>query len=224
MFGQMPLTYLVKHLIIINVVMFFGTMLVLGQPAYGDVVNAEGFHRGWLALYMPGSPNFRPYQIATHMFMHGDISHLFFNMFSLYMFGPVIEMVWGAKRLFIYYVVCGLGAAFLQLVINYYSMQSAGDTLSTYYGSMWGASGAIFGLYAAYAVLFPNNQISLLFPPITLKAKYFVLIMGLLEIYSGVAGSTMSNIAHFAHVGGAIFGLLLIWYWGGFDNARRKHF
>jgi membrane associated rhomboid family serine protease len=223
MFGQMQVTYLVKHLIIINVVFFFGTTLLLGNPTYGDITNSEDFHRGWLALFMPGSPNFRPYQIATHMFMHGDIGHLFFNMFSLYMFGPIIEMVWGQKRFFIYYVVCGLGAAFVQLLVNYYTMQQSGEVLGSYFGSMWGASGAIFGLYAAYAVLFPNNQISLLFPPITLKAKYFVILMGLAEISYGVVGS-MSRIAHFAHVGGAIFGLLLIWYWGGFNNVRRRHF
>jgi membrane associated rhomboid family serine protease len=224
MFESMQLTYVVKHLLIINVLLFFGTMLLLGDPNE-DVIHVDSFHRGWLALYMPGSPNFRPYQIVSHMFMHGDFRHLFFNMFSLFIFGPMVERVWGQNRFMFYYVVCGLGAAITQLAVNYYAMQTTGTPIGSYFGSMWGASGAIFGIYAAYAYLFPNNEISLLFLPITLKAKWFVLIMGCLEITYGVAGSSMSNIAHFAHVGGAIFGLLLIAYWGGFsDGARRKHF
>ena len=218
MFSQMPLTYLVKHLLIINVLVFFGTLILLGEPTNYDPTSPE-FHRGWLAMYMPGSPNFRPYQIITHMFMHGNISHLFFNMFSLFIFGPQIEMVWGPKRFLIYYMFCGLGAAVLQLGVNYWALQQSGEPLSSYYGSMWGASGAIFGLYAAYAYLFPNNKISLLFPPITLTAKWFVLIMGLMELSYGVTGS-MDHVAHYAHIGGALFGLILIWYWGGFRNGR----
>jgi membrane associated rhomboid family serine protease len=218
MFGQIQVTYLVKHLLIINVLFFFGTLLLLGEPSE-DM--PEAFHRGWLALHMPGSPDFRPYQIATHMFMHGDVSHLFFNMFSLYMFGPPIEHIWGPQRFLIYYLFCGLGAALVQLAVNYWSMQQAGVPLDSYFGSMWGASGAIFGIYAAYAYNFPNNQISLLFPPITLKAKWFVLIIGGLEIVYGVAG-TMSRIAHFAHVGGALFGLILIYYWGGFSGRNNR--
>jgi membrane associated rhomboid family serine protease len=220
MFSQMPLTYVVKHLIIINVIFFFGTVLLLGDAPYGDVTSAEGFHRGWLALFMPGSPNFRPYQIATHMFMHADFGHLFFNMFSLFMFGPMVEAVWGPQRFLFYYIFCGLGAAALQLAVNYWAMQQSGTPLDLYYGSMMGASGAIFGLYAAYAYCFPENKISLLFPPITLTAKWFVLIMGGLELTYGVVGNSLSKVAHFAHIGGALFGLLLIFHWNGYRLKR----
>jgi membrane associated rhomboid family serine protease len=223
MIGTMPLTYVVKHLLIINVLLFFGTLIVLGDAPYGEV-SSETFHRGWLALHMPGSPDFRVYQVISHMFMHGTLGHLFFNMLSLYMFGPAIEQVWGPKRFLQYYMFCGLGAAALQLGINYWHLVETATPLQSYYGSLWGASGAIFGLYAAYAYLFPNAQISLLFPPVTLTAKWFVLIIGALELTYGFAPNNMSNIAHFAHVGGALFGLLLIWLWGGFSGPRKRYF
>ncbi len=211
----MPLTYMVKHLIIINLLIYFGTLIVLGNDTHG-FADTETIHRGWLALHMPGSRGFRAYQVLTHMFMHGSVGHLFFNMFSLYMFGPSIESKWGPSRFLKYYLLCGLGAAALQLGINYMSLSQRGIAIENYMGSLWGASGAVFGLYAAYAFLYPNRQISLLFPPVTLTAKWFVLIIAALELVYGFAPNNMSNIAHFAHVGGALFGLLLIWYWGGF--------
>jgi membrane associated rhomboid family serine protease len=165
-----------------------------------------------LAAFMPGSPNFRPYQIATHMFMHGNVQHIAFNMLSLYFFGPMIESVWGAKRYLFYYLACGLGSFALHTGIQWYILQKAGIDPTTWNGSMLGASGAIFGLYAAFGYLFPNQTIQLLFPPIPLKAKYFVLIFAGLELFYGVSG-VQSGTAHFAHIGGALMGFLLIMYW-----------
>ena len=224
----------VKNLIIINVIMLFVTW-VMGM---GGVKLAS-----ILGLHFILSPGFEPYQLVTHMFMHGGVMHLFFNMFALYMFGRVLESVWGPKRFFIYYFVTGLGAAVLHMAVLYldylnvtsqmnadqiaivkdqgYEIFSQGknytDELMGKLNLLMniptvGASGAVFGVLLGFGMLFPNTQLMLLFPPIPIKAKYFVIGYGVLELYLGISQSG-SNIAHFAHLGGMLFGFLLIRYW-----------
>lgn len=196
-----PFSGVVRHLIIINVLMYFGTLVLMGDQ--GRLI---------LAAFLPGSVSFEPYQIATHMFMHGNIMHLAFNMLSLYFFGPMIEMVWGPRRFLFYYLFCGLGAFALHAGVTWWELEQQGIDPRLWNVPMLGASGAIFGILAAFAYLFPNQVISLLFPPISMKAKYFVLIMAGLELFYGVSGRS-SGIAHFAHLGGAIFGFALLMYW-----------
>ncbi|MBP1674446.1 MAG: protease, partial [Bacteroidetes bacterium] len=182
-------------------------------------------------------------QILTHMFMHADFWHLFFNMFALYMFGGILENVWGPKRFFIYYMVCGLGAAFvhetvimfqynkimntitpdqLQLVLNdgaaylnerkVFTVEIMKDLQMILNVPTVGASGAVFGILLAFGVLFPNTQLMLLIPPIPIKAKYFVIGYGAIELWLAVT-QPGSNIAHAAHLGGMLFGYILIRYW-----------
>lgn len=223
----------VKNLIIINVVMFLALYGI--DSAFGIDLNRV------LGLFYFKSPYFEPYQIVTHMFMHGSLSHLFFNMFALWMFGKVLEQVWGSQRFLIYYFVTGLGAAFLHMLVNHLELASAIKQASETYGidnysdeiirqllntgsalaqkvgvglyvPTVGASGAVFGVLLAFGMLFPNTQLMLLFPPIPIKAKYFVIGYGVIELYLGLTQSA-SNIAHFAHLGGMLFGFLLIKYW-----------
>jgi membrane associated rhomboid family serine protease len=203
-----------------------------------------------LGLHYIQSPEFRPYQLVTHLFMHGGFFHLFCNMFALWMFGRVLETVWGPKRFFIFYFVTGLGAAALHTVVNYIEFQhlaakmtpdavqmvmSQGteifnqgknfiDPMAGKLNLMLniptvGASGAVFGILLGFGMLFPNTELMLLFPPIPIKAKYFVAGYGVLELFMGVTG-TGANIAHFAHLGGMLFGFILIKYW----NRNTKHF
>jgi len=223
----------VKNLIIINALMFLGTLAI--KQAYGTDLNHI------LGLYYIGSPLFEPFQIISHMFMHGSLGHIFFNMFALWMFGKVLEQVWGSKRFFIYYMVTGLGAVFLHSLVlslelhplvNYvretYNIQNfTPDTIDQLYEMndqkakalaiglvtpTIGASGAVFGVLLAFGMLFPNTQLMLLFPPIPIKAKYFVIGYGLIELYLGLTQAG-SNIAHFAHLGGMLFGFFLIRLW-----------
>lgn len=194
-----------KNLIIINVLMFLATSFT---PWMSNN----------LSLYSILSPNFRPYQIVTHMFMHGNFMHLAFNMYGLYMFGSIIERIFGPKKYLFYYLATGLGAALLQSGVNYLEIQQAMQGFDAAaieaftYGRMLGASGAIFGLLAAFGMIFPNQVIQLLFPPVALKAKYFVLLYGALELYLGMTGRG-AGVAHFAHLGGAVFGALIIIFW-----------
>jgi membrane associated rhomboid family serine protease len=209
-----PFTGVVRHLIIINVLMYIGTLVLMGEPVYNmDYTDIQSLGRLQLAVFIPGSEYFQPYQIATHMFMHANFSHLLFNMMALYFFGPMIEMVWGERRFLFYYLFCGIGAFAIHTGVQWWELSAQGidPTTASLYCS-WGASGAVFGILAAYAYLFPNNIVSLLFPPISLKAKYFVLIYAGIELMSGVSG-VASGVAHFAHVGGALCGYLLILYW-----------
>ena len=211
---RMP-TGVVRHLFIINVLMYFGT-LFMGEPVQ-DVTTGEvvSWGRLVLAVFPPGSAYFQPFQVFTHMFMHSDIGHLFFNMLSLYFFGPAIEAALGEKRFLLYYILTGLGALALHMVTVYYQVDQSGLDIAQYGIPMLGASGCVFGVLAAFGYLFPNQVIQLLFPPIPMKAKYFVLIFGGLELYYGVAKYS-DGIAHYAHVGGAITGLLILLYWNGF--------
>lgn len=202
----------VKNLIILNVIMFIITSLT-GNFMY------EKF-----ALFYFDSPFFKPYQLVSHMFMHGGFTHILFNMYSLFIFGSVLERVWGGQKFLFYYFVTGLGAAALHLGVMYLELIPLNNALQMgdlvaragiqqiYMTPTVGASGAIYGLLLAYGMLFPNNVMQLIFPPVAIKAKYFVIIFGALELFLGLSNSG-GSIAHFAHLGGMIFGYILITYW-----------
>ena len=202
----------VKNIIIINAIVMFMTWL------------KENFMYETFALFYPTSPFFHWWQPVTHMFMHGGFWHLIFNMYTLSIFGSVLERVWGTKKFLLFYFVTGLGAALIHTGVEWLQMQSwlsqaaEGSTAamtSIHLLKMTptvGASGAIYGVLMGYAMLYPDTVLSLLIPPISLKAKWFVLIFAAIELFTGVTG-TGGNIAHFAHLGGLIFGFLLIWYW-----------
>ncbi|MBS7385621.1 MAG: rhomboid family intramembrane serine protease [Bacteroidales bacterium] len=195
------ITPIVKHFIIINVIMFVLTLL------------AENFMLEKFALFYFNSPFFKPYQLISYIFMHGGFMHILFNMYSLYIFGSVLESVWGGKKFFIYYMVTGIGAALFHLFITYLRIESG--VLDPYLASiipMVGASGAIYGLLLAYGVLFPNNVLTLFFPPVSLKAKYMVFVFGGLEFLLGLGGSG-DGVAHFAHLGGMLFGFVILMIW-----------
>ena len=183
-----------KHIIIINVIMFIATLL------------NEEFMLEHFALFPIGTYFFRPWQLITHMFMHGGFFHIFFNMYTLFFFGIALERVWGSKKFLLYYFVTGLGAAACHLLVMY--LQGVDYNLPTV-----GASGAVYGVLLGYGMLFPNNRITMIFPiQVTLKAKWFVLIFGAIELVTGIFDTT-SGIAHFAHLGGMIFGVILILVW-----------
>ncbi|MFZ1664705.1 MAG: rhomboid family intramembrane serine protease [Flavobacteriales bacterium] len=262
MFGNAAsrLPVVVKNLLIIN-----GLMLLL-KIAMGSDLLGRSILDNWLGLHAIGSPDFKPWQVITHMFMHAGPNsggswywHILSNMFALYMFGGPIERVMGAKRFLNYYLLCGLGAAALQMGVTYVGtqdlvahVQSAGVAVADvrrmveashismdeanvvmneivaqhpgsneavkalfwdYAGVMVGASGAIFGILLAFGMLFPNVELMLLFFPVPIKAKYFVVLYGLWELYSGVSQRAGDNVAHYAHLGGLIFGFFIIRYW-----------
>ena len=201
-----------KNLIIINVIIFVATLI------------NEEFMVGTFALFYPTSPFFHWWQVVTHMFMHGGFWHIFFNMYTLFIFGSVVERIIGEKKFLIFYFVCGLGAAALHTGVEYLQAQSymaqiaQGNTAAMQaYQTLKmtptvGASGAIYGLLIGYAMLFPNARLTLIFPPVTLSAKWWVIIFAVIELVTGVTGLA-SGIAHFAHLGGMLFGFLLIRYW-----------
>ncbi len=222
------------------------------------------------------SQYFQPYQIFTHIFIHGNFSHIFSNMLALFVFGSMLENIWGAKRFLIFYLVCSLGASSLHSIIQFIEIQRLTDFIELYKqnpsplafevllqqypsknftispefieqfienptnselinysktmaqhifdfyhdGSMFGASGAVFGLLAAFALIFPNLELMLLFPPIPVKAKYMISIYMLVEIYRIVANRPDDNVAHFAHLGGALFGYIMLRIWYG-NNYRQ---
>ena len=145
----------------------------------------------------------KPWQLVTYMFMHGGFGHLFFNMYTLYIFGSVLERVWGTKKFLLFYFVTGIGAALVHILVQY---------LTGSFALTVGASGAIYGILMGYAMLYPDSIMTLIFPPISLKAKWFVLIFAGIELLLGITG-TQAGVAHFAHLGGLIFGLLLMLYW-----------
>ncbi|MFR9635064.1 MAG: rhomboid family intramembrane serine protease [Rikenellaceae bacterium] len=157
----------------------------------------------FLGLHTIQSSDFMPYQLITYMFLHGDLSHLFFNMFALWMFGRTLEYELGSRRFLTYYMVCGIGAGLLQVALG----------MLYPFSITVGASGAVFGLLLAFGVLHPNAVIMLLIPPIPIKAKYFVMLYGALELYLGWRNSIGDNVAHFAHLGGMLWGFILLTYW-----------
>ena len=257
------LTPVVKNLLIINILLLVLTYLLL---------NITGFDlKRILALFYFESDYFRPHQFVTHMFMHGDFWHLLFNMYALWMFGKILESVWGSKRFLFYYLFTGLGAAALHTAVSWYEIseftkqanlflinptpevfaQFATDNASLFnrealnsFIESWfenpsnpdyvasavenvenitkqminiptvGASGAVFGLLLAFGMLFPNTELMLMFIPIPIKAKYFVMGYGAIELFYGVSQIPGDNVAHFAHLGGMVFGFILIKYWG----------
>ena len=156
------------------------------------------------ALWPPGPGSlFRPWQLVTYAFLHEGILHIFFNMFALYMFGPALEQYWGARRFLVYYFVCAIAAGATQLAVEY----ATGTGEPTI-----GASGGIFGILLAFAVLFPRARLLLLLPPIPMPAWLFVTLYGVLELFFGVTG-TQASVAHFAHLGGMLGGALVLLYW-----------
>lgn len=180
----------IKHLIIINSL----TYVALNTPVVQDFLFRFG------ALWPPNSGLFYPWQLVSYMFLHGNFSHIFFNLFALWMFGQAIENLWGTRRFVIYYFATGVGAALLQLLL----------TLSG--NPIIGASGAVYGILLAFGMTYPNREIVLLIPPIPIKAKYFVLMYGAFELFNGVFSSN-TGVAHFAHLGGMVVGFVLIRIW-----------
>jgi membrane associated rhomboid family serine protease len=227
----------VKQLIIINVIFFIGSQF-LGYDIF--------------ALHYFDNDKFLISQLLTHMFMHGSVSHILFNMFGLWMFGSPLEQMWGKKKFLFFYFSAGLGAAGLQLFANYIEIQSVFSLLnlngislnsfndilingsydrnilnyvdkndltnaySLFNTTLVGASGAIYGVLVAFAFLFPNSELMLIFLPIPIKAKYFVpaiILMDLFSAFTGVSILSPSNTAFYAHVGGALTGFIMLWYW-----------
>lgn len=218
---MLRITEVVKHLLIINVLMYIGTFTLMGDPSaqtMNALANSQGggdfasWGRFQLALFYPTSEYFRIFQVVTHMFMHADSTHIFFNMFALFMFGPMIEDRMGPKRFLQYYMITGMGAMALHMFVRYLDLTYGGAEAWLNNVPMLGASGAVFGLLAAFAMFFPNQTIYLIFPPIPLKAWVFVSIYAAIELFSGLSNFN-SGVAHFAHLGGALFGFLLILYW-----------
>ena len=214
MFGQFlsNTPRVTKNLIIINVIVFIATLI------------NEDFMISTFALFYPTSQLFRWWQILTHMFMHGNIWHIFFNMYALFIFGCVVERMIGERKFLLFYFLCGLGAAALHIGVE--AIQAASMMEKIADGSQAaaqsymqlkmtptvGASGAIYGVLIAYAMLFPTARLTLIFPPVTLSAKVWVLIFVGIELLTGITG-TADGVAHFAHLGGMLIGWILILYW-----------
>ena len=223
-FNELPVV--VKNLLIINGLLFLATISLSNLGI--DLVKIFGLHQFQ-------SNDFRPHQIITHLFMHGSFTHLFFNMFALWMFGKILENIWGQKKFLIYYMITGIGAAAIHLIFCQYQIINISNQIpelvniaieGKYNPSIplskkltqliitptVGASGAVFGLLLAFGMLFPNALLYLYFA-IPIKAKYFVIGYGLIELYAGISNNPADNVAHFAHLGGMIFGYFLIKYW-----------
>lgn len=266
------LTEVVKQLLIINV-LFFIAKLAFDADIF-DVINMES-----LALHCPSSEKFRPYQIATHFFMHADTMHILFNMFALVMFGSTLEQIWGPKRFLIFYIVCAMGAALIHVLSINFDINTINGFIDTFKNSpeegyralldsriyrglsekyqshlveignalaenttgaakiagaqlnhiktiysnqgAVGASGAIFGLLVAFGMLFPNVELILIFFPVPIKAKYFIPILMVGTFFMGIHQFSWDNTAHFAHLGGALFGFLMVLFWKQTGVDRR---
>lgn len=185
----------VKNLIIANVLIWLAMFLI---PKFDIYASTYG------QLFWIGSPLYHPYQFVTYMFLHGGLSHLLFNMFALWMFGRTLEYELGSNRFIVYYMVCGIGAALLQMMVAWFTHE--------YSFSLIGASGAVMGLLLAFGVMHPNEQIFIIPIPVPIKAKWFVIGYAVLEIFQGWGGFD-AGVAHFAHVGGMLWGWLLLYYW-----------
>ena len=195
-----------RNLLLINIILFVATWI------------SEDFMVRTFAMFYPASPLFRPWQVITHMFMHGGFFHLFFNMYSLWMFGSLIERQIGFKKFITFYFTCGLGAAAMHTGVEWLSantMLAAGnnaDYTQLLYTPVLGASGAIYDLLIGFAMIYPDARLTLIFPPITLGVKWWVGIFIAIELFTGITGTAM-GIAHFAHLGGALLGFLLMMFW-----------
>ncbi len=197
----------IKNLIIINVLFFLATNILVP-----NLFSFPGYERDGLmaffGLFPIQHPYFRPYQLFTHMFTHAGFGHLFFNMFNLWMFGRILENVWGAKRFLTFYLICGIAAAAAHLTFQY---------ITGGYSYAVGASGAVMGVLVAFAYLFPNTELMFIFFPVPIKAKWIVMAMIAFDLFGGL-GSGADGIAHWAHLGGAACGFLLVLYWNKADK------
>lgn len=210
----------VFNLLAINVVVFIITMV---KPH---------FMYEWFSLYYPASPAFKPIQLISHMFMHGGFFHIFANMFALYMFGTTLEQVWGPKRFLLFYFSTGLGAMLLHTGVHAFIVHNMTGSFAPpmdgvnkyeqlqaiYFSGTVGASGAIFGILVAFGMLFPNTQLYVIPFPFPIKAKYFVIFYVLFELYAGFQMNPADNVAHFAHLGGALFGYIIVKIWNRNQN------
>lgn len=245
--GNMP--PVVKNLLILNVIMFIVTSLgeMQGIPM-----------TSMLGGYVFNSPLFEPYQMVSHFFMHGDLFHIFFNMFALVIFGSALEQVWGPKRFFIFYVATAFGAFVLHQLVGYLELSSIRSQLvelgydinrvnthileavranpnyrvpmnnallQSYADGVTvpviGASGAVYGVLVGFGYLFPNTQLMLLFPPIPIKAKWLVIIMVGIALFNSIQSNPGDNIAHLAHLGGALVGFIIVFFW---QKNKRKFY
>ena len=232
----------VKQLLIINIIFYFGSVLSLNTDFIYSI----------FSLHFPENPDFKFWQLLTHMFMHGGVMHLGFNMFALWMFGSSIESIFGSKRFLFFYLTCGLGAAISQISFLYYSFYSNLDLLlssgydvesvlsilsegkyntswesvlgleglftfnTSFLSTMVGASGAIMGVLVAFGIFFPESKLMLIFFPVPVKAKYFIPAIILLDLFSAITGQAIfspSNTAYIAHIGGALTGFFIMYYW-----------
>ncbi len=227
----------VKHLIIINAIFFLAT-LIFGEIIYN-----------LFSLHYFENPRFEIWQPLTHMFMHGNLNHILFNMFGLWMFGSPLEKMWGRNKFIYFYLSAGFGAALVQMLVYYYQFNSVSSEIyqlgygfntidkllneglydsrilnqinesslislvQSYNSSMVGASGALYGILVAFAIIFPNSELFILFIPFPIKAKYLVPILIFGDLFFGFSSYSVGPIAHFAHLGGALTGFLLMWYW-----------
>ena len=220
----------VRNIVIINIIMFIITMIYNNHYAADNMIEHDLSYL--LGLHYIGSTDFRPWQIITHMFMHAGMMHIFFNMFTLLSFGAGLEKLWGPKKFIFFYIICGIGAAMASQLIEAFKVYQACQTfvyneyaltalqaakLSGDIGIAVGASGAIFGLLAAYALLSPNREVFIYFIPIPIKIKYVVIGLLALNLYLGISKNAFfgyeNNVAYIAHIGGAITGFILIQYW-----------
>jgi membrane associated rhomboid family serine protease len=218
-------TPIVLNLVIINVLAYFAQFVTSGGMEPNTAADL-------FALHHYKSDYFKPYQIVTHMFMHGGFFHLFFNMFGLWMFGGIIERSWGPKRFLIFYLVCGLGAGLAQMGSYAYDFRAIDNMVlnpeqySQYQFMLQsaytvGASGAVMGLLAAFGYLFPNTQLMIIPIPVPIKAKWAVMGLIAMDVFGGVVSVQRDNIAHFAHLGGALIGFILVLYW---NKNNKKSF
>jgi membrane associated rhomboid family serine protease len=214
----------VKNLLIINIICFLPSLFYSHNFAGYDPVGAN------FGVYYFDSPLFKPWQLVTYMFLHGGWMHIIFNMFALYSFGTAVEYIMGSKRFFNFYFICGFGAIALQMLVQAIEVHSLVGSftalnsqvtdpavlakLQAIYGTpMVGASGAIFGLLIAFGMIYPNAELMIMFIPVPVKAKYVIPVYILLELSLGISQVSGDNVAHFAHLGGAVLGFILVKAW-----------
>jgi len=219
-------TPVVLNLIIINSLVF------LAESLSGSLDTQTSWMMDTFALHHYKSDVFEPYQLVTHMFMHGSLMHLIFNMFVLWMFGTMMERVFGSKRFLIFYMICGIGAGLAQLGSYVYNFWEIDHTVLSQFdfdryqqilraNATVGASGAIMGVLAAFGYLFPNTPLMIIPIPIPIKAKWVILSFIALDIFGAFSQTSGDNVAHLAHVGGAVIGFLIVFFW---NNTNKRNF